>query len=85
MYRQVQPVKRDELQPGDLLFFRISKRIRTHVAIYAGDGKFIHAPSAGKDVSYASLSDPYWRNRLVRAGRLLGKVLVGAIIPPASY
>ncbi len=57
------------LQPGDLLFFRLSPPKVSHVAIYDRNGRFIHAPSSGKRVSYASLDNPYWRKHLVGAGR----------------
>lgn len=58
-----------DLRPGDLVFFDIGGST-THIGIYAGDGKFIHAPSSGKRVSYASMNDKYWRDHFVRAGRL---------------
>jgi cell wall-associated NlpC family hydrolase len=64
------PVARDELSPGDLVFFRSSARRVDHVGIYAGDGKFIHAPRRGAVVSYAYLEDPYYRKHFVSAGRL---------------
>lgn len=51
-------------QPGDLLFFAIGPEKNRHVAIYEGQGNFIHAPSSGKRVSRASLDNPYWRSRL---------------------
>lgn len=63
------PVEGDALQQGDLLFFRIEGKI-SHVGIYIGGDTFLHAPSSGKTVSYASLSNPYWQQRLIRAGRL---------------
>lgn len=69
-YRQSQRVKLSALQPGDLIFFRISRERFSHVGIYAGDGRFIHAPSSGKRVSYALLTDPYWKARVVGAGRV---------------
>lgn len=65
------PVTRDELTPGDLVFFRSSGRRVDHVGIYAGDGRFIHAPSKGAVVTYAYLDDPYYRAHFVSAGRLL--------------
>ena len=68
-YQDSQKVALTQLQPGDLLFFRLSPPKISHVAIYAGDGRFIHAPSSGKYVSYASLEDPYWRKHLIAAGR----------------
>lgn len=61
-------VEVDRLQVGDLVFFRLEDKI-SHVGLYAGDSRFIHAPSSGKRVSVAELS-PYWRSRLVAAGRL---------------
>jgi murein DD-endopeptidase len=62
-------IKRDDLAPGDLVFFRSSKGRIDHVGIYAGEGRFIHAPNAGKVVSYAYLDDPYYRKHFVSAGR----------------
>lgn len=67
--RRVHRVHLSELRSGDLVFFRLSGRKTSHVGIYAGDGRFIHAPSSGKLVSYASLEDRYWKERLVVAGR----------------
>lgn len=61
------PVSVAQLNPGDLLFFRIG-RGSDHVGIYIGEGKFIHAPSAGKGVATARLSEPYWSSRLSSAG-----------------
>jgi len=69
-YRQTKRVQVSRLQPGDLLFFAISQNKSSHVGIYAGNDRFIHAPSSGKLVSYASLGNPYWRKRLISAGRL---------------
>ena len=69
-YRQSRRVKLSRLQPGDLIFFRISRDRLSHVGIYAGSGRFIHAPSSGKRVAYASLDNPYWEARVIGAGRL---------------
>ena len=68
-FRQATRVATNNLQPGDLLFFRLSPPKISHVAIYDRDGRFIHAPSSGKTVSYASLDNLYWRKHLVAAGR----------------
>jgi cell wall-associated NlpC family hydrolase len=59
------------LKPGDLLFFRTqqSRRI-SHVAIYTGEGRFIHAPRSGQLVEFRELDDEYYRPRLAGAGRL---------------
>ncbi len=69
LYDRTFPVDPRELRQGDLLFFSIKGKI-SHVGIYVGNGKFVHAPSSGKSVTYASLSNPYWLDHLVRAGRL---------------
>lgn len=69
--RHARPVPLSALRPGDLVFFRLTGGRKTsHVGIYAGDGRFIHAPSSGKRVSYARLDNPYWRSRIVGAGRV---------------
>ena len=59
-----------EVEPGDILFFKIYGNRISHVGIYAGNNQFIHAPKSGKFVSYASINDPFWRQRFVKAGRL---------------
>ncbi len=71
-HRQLQaarPVRLSRIRPGDLLFFDLGTRKISHVGIYVGNGRFIHAPSSGKRVTYARLDNPYWRERLVAAGR----------------
>lgn len=57
----------DDAGPGDLLFFRTSGFHVSHVAIHTGGGRFIHAPSAGKSISFSSLDNPYWRRRFAGA------------------
>lgn len=69
-YLRSTPVPNDRLQPGDLLFFTLQSRSISHVGIYVGDGKFVHAPAFGKRVMASRLDDPYWRRHLVRGGRL---------------
>jgi len=66
---QAIPIDPRDLRPGDLVFFNIDGST-THIGIYTGNGQFIHAPSSGKHVSYASMNDKYWREHFVRAGRL---------------
>jgi cell wall-associated NlpC family hydrolase len=68
-YSSTHHIAKNEKQPGDLLFFRSSKGRVDHVGIYAGDGRFIHAPNAGSVVSYAYLDAPYYRSHFVGAGR----------------
>jgi murein DD-endopeptidase len=63
-------VTRDELSPGDLVFFRLRDSTVDHVGIYAGENRFIHAPRAGQSVRYDSLDLPYFATRFAGAGRL---------------
>lgn len=67
-----------ELAPGDLVFFHIHKRRVDHVGIYAGAGRFVHAPRAGGEVAYGDLSEGYYRARLVSAGRFWDAPAAGA-------
>jgi len=67
-YRAGVPVKRSQLLRGDLVFFAISKGRRvSHVGIYAGDDRFIHAPGRGKRVRIDSLSSRYFKTRYLGA------------------
>lgn len=66
------PVAKEELKPGDLVFFNTLKRPFSHVGIYAGDGKFIHASSRReKEVTVSSMEDGYWAKRFSGARRLV--------------
>ena len=56
-------------KPGDLIFFNINGRGVSHVGIYLGNGKFIHAPSSGKSIKIASLKINYWKKRYVAIAR----------------
>lgn len=69
-YERSIPVPDNRLQPGDLLFFTLNSRWVSHVGIYVGDGKFIHAPAIGQQVMESRLDEPFWHGHLVRAGRL---------------
>ena len=59
----------ENLQVGDLLFFRFDGKM-SHVGIYLGDERFVHAPSTGKTVSVDSLETDNYRRALIRVGRL---------------
>lgn len=63
------PVELNHIEPGDLLFFRIKGRI-SHVAIYTGEGRFVHAPQTGRPVELRTLDDDFYRPRLAGVGRL---------------
>lgn len=62
-------IDRGEMKTGDLVFFRIKGKRVSHVGIYLGEGRFIHAPSTGKRISVSELSDGYWAKRFVGAKR----------------
>ena len=62
-------VKRDELKPGDLVFFNTMRRTFSHVGIYIGDNRFVHAPSSGKDVRTDDMAFAYWAKRFTGARR----------------
>jgi cell wall-associated NlpC family hydrolase len=65
-----QKIDRADLQPGDLVFFNTMRRAFSHVGIYVGDGKFIHAPKPGAEVRVESLSLAYWARRFDGARRV---------------
>lgn len=62
-------VPRDALAPGDLVFFRIGRGV-SHVGIYIGEGRFVHAPKAGAQVRVESIRGTYWRQRFDGARRI---------------
>ncbi|RZI43357.1 peptidoglycan endopeptidase [Herbaspirillum sp. HC18] len=59
-----------ELQPGDLVFYNTLRRGFSHVGVYLGDNKFIHAPSRGGEVRVESMDLSYWKNRFNGARRI---------------
>jgi cell wall-associated NlpC family hydrolase len=65
-----QPIDKTELQPGDLVFFNTLKSAFSHVGIYVGDNKFIHAPRSGAVVRVEDMTVPYWRQRFDGARRV---------------
>ncbi len=66
------PIATKDLQPGDLVFFKNTyKHGISHVGIYAGEGKFIHAANAHKGVRMDNLSDSYYVAHFAGARRVL--------------
>jgi len=65
-----QRVKLAELKRGDLLFFDQEGKKHSHVGIYVGERRFVHAPSSGKHVRNDSLDSPYWKKHLSEVRRL---------------
>ncbi|HHK5578275.1 TPA: C40 family peptidase [Neisseria cinerea] len=65
------PVARSELQPGDMVFFRTFGGSRiSHVGLYIGNDRFIHAPRTGKNIEITSLSHKYWSGKYAFARRV---------------
>ncbi len=71
-YSASQPLRLKDAREGDLLFFNFDRGI-SHVGIYLGDGRFVHAPSSGKRVEVASLTQPPYSDHFVAAGRISGR------------
>lgn len=71
MSRNGRRVERVALAAGDLVFFNTLGRAWTHVGIYLGDGRFVHAPARRGQVRIEGLDDPYWRPRYNGARRLI--------------
>ncbi|KRB89127.1 C40 family peptidase [Noviherbaspirillum sp. Root189] len=60
-----------DLQPGDLVFYNTLRRGFSHVGIYLGDNKFIHAPRAGAEVRVERMDIGYWKKRFNGARRII--------------
>lgn len=71
-----------ELKPGDLVFFNTRRFAYSHVGIYLGDNRFIHAPNKGSEVEIAQI-DAYWKKHFNGARRFVG-ALPGLVIPSAN-
>lgn len=70
----------DQLQPGDLVFYNTLKSTFSHVGIYIGDNRFVHAPSSGGGVHVVNMSESYWAKRFNGARR----IETGAPLPPSA-
>lgn len=65
------PVSSRQIRPGDLLFFHQEGKLNSHIGLYIGNDRFVHAPSTGKQVSTASFANRYWRQHFSSARRPL--------------
>ncbi|MGL4604105.1 MAG: C40 family peptidase [Iodobacter sp.] len=65
-------IDKEELKPGDLVFFNTLGRTFSHVGIYMGDNRFIHSPRAGKSVEITNIGQSYWSSRFTGARRYDG-------------
>ncbi len=68
-FRAARKISLAEAQPGDVVFFQDQEKL-SHVGIYLGQRRFIHAPSSGRTVSVANIDSPYYQEHLVAVGRL---------------
>ena len=68
--RATEKIDRSDLRPGDLVFFNTMRRAFSHVGIYIGDGKFIHAPRTGSKVRVENMNVSYWQRRFNGARRV---------------
>ena len=75
-----------DLQPGDLVFFDTRRFAFSHVGIYLGDNRFVHAPRRGREVEVATLDSSFWQKRFNGARRLVGVLpdLVPQIVSEAA-
>jgi cell wall-associated NlpC family hydrolase len=62
-------VQQDDLKPGDLVFFNTMRKAFSHVGIYIGDGKFVHAPRTGSQIKVEDMRASYWTKRFNGARR----------------
>ena len=68
LWGTLKPVPANKLQTGDVLFFDIDGKM-SHVGLYLGQGRFVHAPSTGRHVVVAELDSGFYRSALIRGGR----------------
>lgn len=71
MSRRGEPVDKQDLKPGDLVFFNTLNRAFSHVGIYLGNNQFVHSPSAGRNVRVEDMDMTYWKARFNGARRVL--------------
>ena len=68
---QTRAISTAQLQPGDLVFFNTLNRRHSHMGIYLGEGRFIHAPSSRSTVRVDRLDNPYFKPRIDGARTLI--------------
>ncbi len=68
-------VAASDLQPGDLVFFNTRRFAFSHVGIYLGDNRFVHAPRRGREVEIATFDSGFWQQRFNGARRMAGVTL----------
>lgn len=70
-YNKSKKINKNELEPGDLIFFNINGGNISHVGIFIGDDKFIHSPSTGKNIRIDSINNSYWEKVYSGSGSYL--------------
>ncbi|WP_353140385.1 NlpC/P60 family protein [Pseudopedobacter sp.] len=70
IFSMTNPLSKDELKVGDLVFFKIKSRSITHVGVYLGDNRFAHA-STSKGVVISDLDEPYYSRYFYKGGRII--------------
>lgn len=73
IFSMVNPLPKDELREGDLVFFKIKSNSITHIGIYLGDNRFAHA-SSSRGVVISNLNEPYYSRYFYKGGRILDSV-----------
>lgn len=68
LWAESRTVERDDLRAGDILFFSIEGKM-SHVGMYLGEQRFVHAPQSGRNVTVGSLKSPFYESAYIRAGR----------------
>jgi hypothetical protein len=77
-------IEKNDLKPGDLVFFNTMRRAFSHVGIYVGGGRFIHSPRAGGEVRVENMGQSYWQQRFDGARRVLADASTQAVAPLSS-
>lgn len=73
IFSMVNPVNKEELKEGDLVFFKINSRAISHVGVYLGNDKFAHA-SSSRGVMISNLNEAYWKRYYYKGGRLIESI-----------
>ncbi|MFQ5935164.1 MAG: C40 family peptidase [Acidiferrobacterales bacterium] len=67
--KRARSVAAKKMRPGDLVFFTLEGKRASHVGLYIGGQRFVHAPATGKTVHVSQLSNPYWRRHFIGVRR----------------
>jgi hypothetical protein len=78
-----QTIDRQDLQPGDLVFFNTLGHRFSHVGIYIGDGRFVHSPRSGAHIRLENFNGSYWQRRFTGARRVLTEERLTQLAPGA--